>query len=216
MNRRATAIVLRSAAALGLLWGALGAVAIRNTRATRARAEEFLKDFTQFEVANATRNDVTPLLSKYHGKWRTYGPYPPACCGPESSIAEFVFDNHWQHWIFFKPLTRLVADIGINGNGVCDRSLSLLSFTKAPFGILVQEFPNAQQPSPFLARLNMFKTITTLTTSATPVQRAAAYSLDLNCLSKLAGCRDAREMAPGVWQNSREVAPGDWVSQWSD
>jgi len=216
MKPRFGSIIVRGLVALVVVWAALGVVAVYKTRKVRTDAGEFLKDFTQLQVGKATLDEVRPLVDGYHGEWRTYGLFPPACCGPGSKMAEFVFDNHWQHWFFFTPLTVLGADIGINGNGVCDRSMSLFTVTKAPLGVSVHEFPEGEQPGLFHSRLNIFKTIVTLTVSASSAQRTAAYSVNLDCLTKLRGCRDAREMAPATWQNSREVAPSYWKSQWDD
>lgn len=215
MKRTVVVIAVKGSMALIVVWASLAAIALERTRNARIEAEQCLKEVTELEVGRAGPDKVTLLVNKYHGTWRAYGPFPPACCGPASKIAEFVFDNHWEHWTVFNCRTRFVVDIGVNRNGVCDRSVSLLKVAEAPVGILVQEYPDAESNPSFYARLNLFKTITTLTGSATPVQRAAAYWINLDCLSKLTGCRDAREMAPGVWQKSRKVGT-TWESQWGE
>jgi len=197
-----------------VLWGVLAVVAASKTQSIAIEAEQFVRDCSQLEVGRATISDVTPLLTKYHGAWRMYGPAPPACCGTGSRVAEFVFSNTWQQWVLLTRRTQFVGTIGVNDKGVCDRALSLIVFTQSPFGILVHEFASDEQPTPFLTQLNSFKTITTLTAAAPPAQRVAAYAINLDCLTKPTQCRNARDLAPGVWQNSREVAPGDWVSHW--
>jgi hypothetical protein len=44
--------------------------------------------------------------------------------------------------------------------------------------------------------------LVTMTAAATAEQRAAAYSINLDCLTKLRGCRDTMEMAPAIWRLS--------------
>jgi len=198
-------------------WALLGAVALYWTHKTRIEAGDFLRDLAQLEIGKSELGEVTPLVDKYHGKWRkstTSGAGSP--CGQGASVVDFMFENRWLHWSLFAPLTGFSGTIYVKDNRVCFRSMGMVIFVDGIAGVHVQEFRESPVLRPFSARLNPVKTIVTLDVGATTEERGAAFSLNLDCLTKLRGCRDAREMAPALWKNSREVAPTYWKSQWDD
>ena len=199
------------------LWTTLVGVATYKAHATKVKAEHFLANLRHLEVGNSTMQDVREPADEYGGKWHrglTSHDVPP--CGSGASVVDFVFENLWMHWLVRAPLTRFSATIYLKDDLMCFRTAGIFDTAGGFAGFDVQEFRESPLPGSFRLHLNPFKTIITMTVAATPSQRMAAYSINLDCLTKLRGCRDTREMAPEVWQNSREVAPGDWVSQWGD
>ncbi len=45
-----------------------------------------------------------------------------------------------------------------------------------------------------------------LTPQATPSERKAAFAFNLNCLSKLGGCKDSKDLLPSAWRANKPVA----------
>lgn len=133
-----------------------------------------------------------------------------------ASVVDFVYVNRWLHWFLFAPLTRFGATIYVKDNCVCDRSVGMFTTAGGFTGVLVTEFRERPFLRPFTSVLNPVKVLVTMDARATPPERTAAYSINLDCLTKLRGCRDTREMDPAIWQNSCEVAPTVWKSQWDE
>lgn len=46
-----------------------------------------------------------------------------------------------------------------------------------------------------------WQAIVRVTPQATPSERKAAFSFNLNCLNKLGGCRDSSDLLPSVWKD---------------
>ncbi len=202
------------------LWGVLAILAAYETYTTRNEAGDFLADLMQLQVGKSSFDQVAPLIAIYHGEWRRYPPVPPGemdvtPCGSGARIVEFVFENRWIHWGLFAPQTTFFADIDLKDNCVCFRSMGLITTAGGFHGVQVQEFREGRISRSFEVGLNLYRTLITMTAAATTAQRTAAYSVNLDCLTRLRGCRDTREMAPTVWQNSREVGPNMWRSQWA-
>lgn len=59
-------------------------------------------------------------------------------------------------------------------------------------------------------RITLGDMIVELNDRATAAQRKSAYSsLNLSCLYKLGGCKDAEELAPAMWTPEDKVPPRD-------
>lgn len=198
-------------------WAALGVAALYRARSVRIEAGKFMGDLVELEVGKSELQEVASLVDKYHGKWRK-GPRSDAgsSCGPGASVVDFTFENRWLHWFLLSPQTSLGATVYVKDNHLCFRALQLFSTVEGSTVFYVEEFRKSPFQRPFMVHLNLVKTIVTMEAAATAAQRSAAYSINLGCLTKVRGCRDAREMAPALWQNSREVAPTYWKSQWDE
>jgi hypothetical protein len=200
-----------------VLWIVIAAVATYRSYRTRLEADDFLGDFQKIQVQKSGINQASSLALKYEGKWRTIdNSHGGAACGSGASAVEFLFDNRFLHWLTSAPLTTLSAEIYIKGDHACFRSLSLTATKTDVTGVTIEEFGDSPFSTPFSSRLMTTKAIITMDTRASTEARAAAYSLNLNCLTAVGGCRDTKEMVPDLWRNSREVAPTLWKSQWDD
>jgi RHS repeat-associated protein len=218
------ALILR--VSLGFLvflagWALLAAIALYRTHKTRIEAGEFLGDLVQLQVGKSELRQVTPLVSKYHGVWRkgtTRGAGSP--CGVGASVVDFTFENRWLRWFLFASFTRFGATIYVKDNCVCLRSMGIFTAVDGVIGVYasfhVSEFRESPFPRPFSVHLNPRSTLITMDVRATTAERTAAYAVNLDCLAKLRGCKDTREIVPAMWQNSREVAPTYWKTQWDE
>jgi hypothetical protein len=208
MPRRALILELtKGLIALVGVWGMLALLAAYETYATRNEAEQFLAELVRLRVGESTFDQVAPLIAIYHGKWLRSRPLAPGepdvtPCGYPYRQVEFVFQNRWLHWVLFAPRTTFGASLQLKDGRVCFRSVGMITTAGGVRGVDVNEFREGRMPWPFSPVLNLWEMPVTMTTAATAAQRAAAYSLNLDCLTKLRGCRDTREMAPAVWRLS--------------
>lgn len=204
------------------IWAVLAALSVQKTHSVRIQAEHFLADIVQLQVGTSTVEQVAPLAAKYHGEWKpSNAPYGP----PASIISSirsyfrisdntssripgascrvgFNFDNRWQHWMCFSPLTTFGATVFIRNNLLVHMIVGLDTFQNVDSysAVVVEEFRKGQRDSEFSSRVNPAVAIVCLTPGSTPAQRTAAYSINIGCLTKLRGCRDTREMAPAIPQ----------------
>lgn len=202
---------------LCLLWLLLAAFAVYRTHATQVEAEHFVEDLRQLQVGHSTADQITRLANRYRGQWRknpTSENVPP--CGSGARIVDFVFENRWLHWFLFAPFTRFSATIYVKDNRACFRSMGMFNSVGGFTGVHVTEFRESPISRSFDSQLNLVKAVITMDAGATSQGRAAAFSVNLDCLSQLRGCRDTRQMAPLIWQNSRQDGPTLWHSQWDE
>lgn len=210
------------AAALVLvgIWIVAAGWSVHETRLVRIQAERFLAEVSQLQVGISTVSQVTPLATGYHGDVvpRDASPdFPPSLMRSVLSLfrvsrstasgipgascrVDFLFDNRWQHWLCFSPFTRFGATVSVRDNVVDHLSVGLQTFRNGASDCVVdiREYCKGQRASTFSSRVNPVLVILSLTPEATPAQRAAAYSINTGCLTKLRGCRDTREMAPAI------------------
>lgn len=211
---------LASKASLAILalivgWAVFGIGALYRTHATRIETQDFLGDVLRLKVGVSGPDELKPLLSRYNGKWRgTPTSFAGSPCGVGAVVADFVFDNRWLHRFFLAPMTSFSASVYVKDDRVCFRSIGMSAAAKGFTGVDVEEFVKSPFGSSFASRLMLSRASIVIDTGAHGEQRAAAYSLNLNCLTSLQGCRSTREMAPVIWQNSHEVAPTLWKSRW--
>lgn len=197
------------------LWAVSAAIAMHNVKMERLQAERFLADVRQLEVGDSV-DKVTRLVRKDHGEWNALDapPLPPpsmiASIFPHTSEfsvsspidhkgyyrANFIFDNRWQHWLCFSPYTRFGGSVLIKENFVDSYNVGLsASHENGTIAIVLNEQHRSEPDVPFsIHQKNGL--IVDLTSDAAPAQRAASYALNLECITKLRGCRTIYEMAP--------------------
>jgi hypothetical protein len=213
-------LISNIAKTIGLLcvpWAILAGFAINKTHRTRVEAEEFLREFRQLEVGQSTMEQMVRLANKYHGELHK-GPAlnGRGPCGPGSFYVEFGFDNSWLHWFLLARLATFEASVETKDNRVCYLGMAM-GYAGVGFNaVSVEEFRESPTSRPFSADLGLSAVIVRMDVRAPKAARAAAFSINLDCLTKLRGCHGASEMAPAIWQNSREVAPNRWKSQWDE
>jgi len=208
-----------TAGLLGLLacWALLAPLALYRTHKAKTEATDFSRDFMKLQVQKSGLDEITSLVRKYDGKWRNHTVTAPGSpCGGGASVADFVFDNAWLHWFFLAPRTQFSATVYVKSDRVCFRSLGIWDTVHGFTGVGIEEFAESLPLGSFRSSLMLPKAIIVMDIRAPAEARAAAYSLNLNCLAKLRGCQDAREMAPAIWQNSHEIGPTLRKSQWEN
>jgi len=214
--------LITAALALIVIWALLGALLIYRLHRTRLQAERFLISFKTLEVGRSRINEVSSLATKYHGAWRsrpTSGAGSP--CGDGASVVEFVFDNYLLHKFYGYSMTRFDATIYVKDSLVCFRSISMDTVVHGVDGmydgVFVEEFRRTPFSAPFSAgRLDHVEVSVTMDVRAPADARDAALTFNLDCLTKVRGCRDTEEIAPAIWRNSREIAPTRWRTQWDN
>jgi hypothetical protein len=188
-------------------WGVLAEFAVYKTRETRLEAEQFLSEFIRLRVGESTDVRVDPLIETYHGNWWRSRPLEVGepdmtPCGHPFSQVDFAFENRWLHRVLFAPRTTFYASIQLKDNRVCFRSMGMTTTAGGWHIVDVGEYREGRMPWPFSPVHNLWRMPVTMTAAATDAQRAAAYSINLDCLTKLRGCHDTREMAPAIWRLS--------------
>ena len=177
---------------------------MHKTHRARTEAGKFLTALMQIQVGQATMHQVRPLVREWGGKWRAARTSSRSPCGGGASVVDFIFDNRWAHWFLFAPLTSFDADLYVKENSVCFRSVELVTMAgHSASAAYVSESRKSPLPVPFSVSLNPANSGVAMDAGATPQERTAAYAINLDCLTKLRGCRDTREMAPAMW----EIAP---------
>jgi hypothetical protein len=202
------------------IWGVAAGWSVRETRSARIQAERFLAEVVKLQVGTSRVEQVAPLVTKYHEDWKLADAplvLPPSVLhsllsslrmSPKATSkipgascrVDFLFDNRWQHWLCFSPLTRFGATVSVRDNVVDHISVGLQTFQEGGPVVAIREYREGQRASAFSSRVGPSLALVSLTPGATPAQRTAAYSINIGCLTKLRGCRDTREMAPAIPQ----------------
>jgi hypothetical protein len=170
----------------------------------RKRAETFLRDATSLQLREATLTQVQQLVARYEGR------VEPSTCSPKGCGYFFSFDNGWLHRLHLAPRTRLTCTLGVADGFLDYRRVFLTSGnTAGEFGAFVQERLSSPKgiPEPFsISRgwtTRRWRVYVDMTGDATADQHRIAYSLNLECLSKIGGCEDAYQLLPSVtWEQT--------------
>jgi len=169
------------------------------TRRTRHRAVSFLRDAVALQVRVGTFEQVRNLAERYGGN-----PTSSECSAPSCAYS-FEFKNTWLRILGLAPSTRLTCTLRVR-EGILDlrECLFISGNTSASFAASIWEMPHLPQgvPEPFHVSRQWsgarWRVYVQLTPEATSEQRRIAYSLNLDCLSRIGGCEDAQQLLPSV------------------
>lgn len=189
----------------------------RHTTQNRDRAKAFLREASALQLRVSTLTQVQQLVSRYGGLAE------PGTCDLRGCSYFFSFDNGWLRRLHLAPQTRFSCTLGVSGGVLDYRRVFLTSGnTSAVFGAFVEEqlSPPKGISEPFYISRQWEKSgerwrvHVAVTPDATAEERRIAYALNLNCLSKLGGCKDAQQLLPSVtWGGaSSNVKIGDWMN----
>ncbi len=101
----------------------------------------------------------------------------------------------------------MYASIQLVDGRFMQTGIVLYERAEMPRSIRVVQFPASPELTAFRSEIvehpgrDTFIT-TKLTSDANGADRAAAFSLNTECLSRLRGCRSLKEMAPELWRIS--------------
>lgn len=193
----------------------LGGLAVAGTvyrqKQVQRNAEMFLADLKGLSGKTVTYQDIMRLTQKYHAA--LYNPESP--CSVQACLYSFVFTNGPLAYLFAARhigfSTALATGKSLEGTA----GLSVVSI----FGSLVSDLPhgppdcvlfvreNARDPAPAsgvtvsqdLGGGKPWKMSITLWPEASRPVREQAYSFNLDCLSKIGGCRTLRELMKSAW-----------------
>jgi hypothetical protein len=214
--RERTSIIAIFAISASLILACLGITS--SVVLSRNRAEAFLAGATALQLRSATLQQVQRLSVTYGGH------IEPTTCDPQGCAYTFRFDNGWLHRLRLAPLTLLTCTLGLAGNTLVYRRVFLTTTGKGlDSGAFVQEwvsYPEGLQVfkksfdvrPQFLGESAEIKwrVHVNLTADATTEQHRIAYGLNLRCLSRIGGCRDAQQLLPSiVWQNFHARGNGE-------
>jgi hypothetical protein len=206
IGRRSAVIVL-----VAVLAAAVGITS--RTILTRVSADAFLRQATSLPLHVATMTQVQAVVMRYGGH-----PESSACSSKECEYF-FSFDNDWLYRLHLAPHARLTCTLGVYDGILAYRRVFLTSGnTSAVYGAFIEEQTSLPKgvPEPFSvsrqwggAAGDRWRVHVEMTADATADQHRIAYGLNLKCLSKLGGCRDAQQLLPTVGWGGSSLPNGD-------
>ncbi|MGH9393917.1 MAG: hypothetical protein ACRD1E_07080 [Terriglobales bacterium] len=177
----------------------------------RANAGKLLKRLSGVEVHHTRFRQVEQLASQFSGY---------SACLSDNCV--FQFQNRWLHRLGLAPLTEftvmlsrsgLPSDPGGGGIGALD--MAMLVVRDPPAGGAIASALVFDREGPPGAAFDASviidpdghagRTVVRLSPSASPRQRSRARAFNLRCLTSLGGCKNSRELLPGVWQEARRI-----------
>ena len=196
-NRTALEALVAFLFLLLLTWGLVYWSTIR----TREMARAVLHDVGDLQVGQATFADAQ-RVSRQYSRYLMSSDEP---CIPTSCHLAFGFDNRWLSRIGLAPLTTFIAQLSVSNGKVT--WMELLMGAGPTTKVLVEEFPPGTQsraydvngklimahPSPRAILI-----VVQFTPDADPLQKKAALAFNLDCLTKLGGCKYGEEMLPRI------------------
>jgi hypothetical protein len=173
---------------------------IRSTRHARA----FLQDASSLRLRVTTSDEVGQLALRFGGRTES------STCGWDGCSYFFSFDNRWLRRLRLAPYVTFTCTLGI-ADGVLKYRRMILSSgnTSASSGAFIEErlSPIGGITQPFyIARQwegsgKRWRVHVELTPEATVEEHKMAYALNLTCLSRIGGCKDAQQLLPSLsWE----------------
>ena len=175
-----------------------------SARRTRRIAEKFLTEFTALKIGESTFEDARMLADRFNGQ--AYPVNGSETGSPPDLQYAFGFENTWLHRLHIAVPTILLANVTVGNGRVTGRGFRYGSVTPSrdsEFGVS----DGRGEGPPFEIRHYRGRGywMIYLTPAASPEQRRLAYALNLECLSKLGGCKLKQELLPALWQNLRSL-----------
>ncbi|HXE31945.1 MAG TPA: hypothetical protein VN515_09115 [Terriglobales bacterium] len=180
--------------------------------APRSNAVRFLKQLNRIQVNQTHFQQVEQLAGQF-------GSY--AACMGDNCL--FQFQNQWLHLLHLAPSTQFSvmmqrggspSDPGGGTVGTLDMAM-LVSRDDAGGGAiasaLVFERAHGDPRDPYQASITFGsdgrpgRTVVTLAPGSSPRQRSRARAFNLQCLTRLGGCKNSRDLLPSVWQGARRI-----------
>lgn len=172
-----------------------------HTIRTRDVAGSVLRDVGDLQVGQATFADAQRISTRY-SRYLMSSSEP---CTPTNCLLVFGFDNRWLSSIGLTRLTTFTAQLQVSNGKVT--WIELMMATHPATKVFVEEFPSGAQASAYVANGKLITAHPSprailidvkFTPEANPVQKNAALAFDLNCLTKLGGCKYGEEMLPRI------------------
>jgi hypothetical protein len=198
--RRFVQLLAWSAVAMSVVFGVFLVLASHK----QTRAKSLLRSAAVLKAGIATFADAQSLAEKYGGvPWN--GPLRPARCSSQSCSFRFFFDNKPLNYIPGVRGVQFVVGIDVVDGYVVSREIEFSTLTTSYFEFLYilndgKKFTDVQdyevkklkvdvEGTPHVIEVNLGQL-------ATAEERARAYSIDLACLARLAGCDNPSAVFP--------------------
>jgi len=210
--RRVIKIGLALLTILAALCAIAAVVAVRSSRKTEHEAQMFLQEFVSLHLGQSTFEDARQVADRYGDRlWvgdafyghalrlPGAGGLPPGCSADHCDYL-FEFQNTWLHRLHLARFTSFGAEIKIRNGLVVIRSIEFLVVRgQLIFFAAVVEDSTDKLRRPLPSRRLKAKTIIWLTAESTAAERQQSFAFNLECLSKIGGCKDSFELLPGPW-----------------
>jgi hypothetical protein len=164
-------------------------------------AEAALSDARMLIVGVSAFADAQRLSDQYD----RYLKHSPQSCNQNQCDLFFSFDNKWLNATKLAPGTLFTISIAVKDDKV--RCVALLMSNDRGGKVYVEQFPSGARISAYQIE-GKIQTVppwhsdliaVRFTPDASSVQKDSALGLNLDCLAKLRGCRDAEEMLPKAY-----------------
>ncbi|HXR98463.1 MAG TPA: hypothetical protein VN709_11540 [Terriglobales bacterium] len=181
----------------------------------RSNAVRLTKSLETMAVNRTKFNDIEHLAAQFHGY---------AACVGDNCL--FEFQNSWLHRLHLAPMTEFsvmvqrvgrASDPGGGEVGAIDmamlisRDSGFRSGEGAIASAIVFDRGEIGPSGPYTASIDIGmdgrpdRTVVTLSPGATARQRRGARAFDLQCLTRIGGCKDSHQILPQVWNGARRI-----------
>ena len=179
--------------------------------APRSNALKLLQRLDQIQVSRTSFNQVQRLASQFGGD---------AACVGDNCL--FEFQNVWLYRLHLAPITEFSvmmqrggspADPGGGRVAVIDMAM-LVSRDFNGRGTIASALVfdhDRGVGGPFQASITFTadgrpdRTVVQISPAATASQRGQARNFNLQCLTRIGGCRDSHQLLPDVWNGARHL-----------
>jgi hypothetical protein len=199
---------------LGVVLGAAAVVVLLWTRDSLLRASTLVRAVRDIQPGKSTFLDAERFASQYGG-------HSEDTCNQAQCRFDFFVDNSPLHQLKLAPWTRLTISLLVRDGRVTEINLSMLSRRSGtvfgnPFGASVTDkgcYPCYTGQQAYFLKVDSDeksrpdKIIVELSTVSTEAERNAAYAINVQCLSRLAGCTNLQQFLPDVWPGASSVQP---------
>jgi len=174
-------------------------VAVTTTSLSRQEAESFIRVVTALRVGQDSAASLESLTTKFPGAARN------GSCDLGNCTYFFDFDNYWLYRLHLASYTRLTCTLTAKGGKFYSRMIDFVSGSGPKgYAAVIREEPHLPEgmQKPFHVSRQWsgarWRVYVDLTPEASADEHRAAYSLNVGCLSKLGGCKDAHELLPQI------------------
>jgi hypothetical protein len=204
------------AGTLFAVYMALGVLAVWSANRTRRQAERFLRDFVSLQVGKSTLEDVRRLAKDHDGTESVVSPeLAPAGCAPDCRISSFWFESQWLYRLGLGPATAMVATLQTGGGRLIGRAIAIESTSEWDSAVAVDERLLSRSGEPYNVRFRSMRPrwCVEFTPAAPAELRRRAFALNLDCLSRIPGCKTKEQILPEIqWEPApakKQEAPRD-------
>lgn len=171
-------------------------IAVDSVSNKRRDTELFLRRMSQTKLGTSSFADVRALAEEYGGKPESDGSKKEDCSAQACTFT-FVIENRPLNYLPGVQPVRLVATLAVRNGYASEQQISyttrdfeyLLTDHIEDHGFEVQRLKLDVNGMPHVLKVN-------LGPSASKDERRRAYSIELSCLSRLRGCRNAAAIFP--------------------